>query len=67
MISFTLKNLVNENKRKEKDELIVQLWNYNAIHLIVGVFEKIIRELYYENVQMKKICTKRKINSWKYI
>lgn len=63
MISFTLKNLVNENKRKEKDELIVQLWNYNAIHLIVGVFEKIIRELYYENVQMKKICTKRKINS----
>lgn len=67
MISFTLKNLVNENKRKEKDELIVQLWNYNAIHLIVGLFEKIIRELYYENVQMKKICTKRKINSWKYI
>ena len=63
MISFTLKNLVNENKRKEKDELIVQLWNYNAIHLIVGLFEKIIRELYYENVQMKKICTKRKINS----
>lgn len=61
MISFTLKNLVNESKRKEKDELIVQLWNYNAIHLIVGVFEKIIRELYYENVQMKKYVPKEKL------
>lgn len=61
MISFTLKNLVNESKRKEKDELIVQLWNYNAIHLIVGIFEKIIRELYYENVQMKKYVPKEKL------
>lgn len=61
MISFTLKNLVNENKRKEKDELIVQLWNYKAIHLIVGVFEKIIRQLYYENVQMKKYVPKEKL------
>lgn len=61
MISFTLKNLVNESKRKEKDELIVQLWNYNAIHLIVGVFEKIIRELYYENIQMKKYVPKEKL------
>ena len=61
MISFTLKNLVNENKRKEKDKLIIQLWNYNAIHLIVGVFEKIIRELYYKNVQMKKYVPKEKL------
>lgn len=61
MISFTLKNLVNESKRKEKDELIVQLWNYNAIHLIVGIFEKIIRELYYENVQVKKYVPKEKL------
>ena len=58
MISFTLKNLVNENKRKEQDKLIIQLWNYNAIHLIVGIFEKIIRELYYENVQVKKYVPK---------
>ena len=48
-------------KIKEKDELIVQLWNYNAIHLIVGLFEKIIRELYYENVQMKKYVPKEKL------
>lgn len=61
MISFTLKNLVNEYKRKEKDELIIQLWNYNAIHLIVGVFEKILRELYYENVQMKRYVPKEKL------
>lgn len=61
MISFTLKNLVNENKRKEKDKLIIQLCNYNAIHLIVGVFEKIIRELYYKNVQMKKYVPKEKL------
>lgn len=58
MISFTLKNLVNENKRKEQDKLIIQLWNYNAIHLIVGIFEKIIRELYYENLQVKKYVPK---------
>ena len=61
MISYTLKNLVNESKRKEKDELIIKLWNYNAIHLIVGVFEKIIRELYYENIQMKKYIPKEKL------
>ena len=41
-----------------QDKLIIQLWNYNAIHLIVGVFEKIIRELYYENVQIKKYVPK---------
>ena len=58
MISFTLKNLVNENKRKEQDKLIIQLWNYNAIHLIVGIFEKIIRELYYESIQIKKYVLK---------
>lgn len=61
MISFTLKNLVNENKRKEKDKLIIQLWNYNAIHLIVGIFEKIIRELYYEKIQVKKYVPKNNL------
>lgn len=61
MISFTLKNLVNENKRKEPDELIIRLWNYNAIHLIVGVLEKIIRELYYEKIQVKKYVPKSKL------
>lgn len=61
MISFTLKNLVNANKRKEPDELITRLWNYNAIHLIVGVFEKIIRELYYEKIQVKKYVPKSKL------
>lgn len=62
MMSFTLKNLVNENKRKEKDKMIIQLWNYNAIHLIVGIFEKIIRELYCENVQTKKYVLKSKLS-----
>lgn len=61
MISFTLKNLVNENKTKEPDELIIRLWNYNAIHLIVGVLEKIIRELYYEKIQVKKYVPKSKL------
>ncbi len=61
MISFTLKNLVNENKTKEPDKLIIRLWNYNAIHLIVGVLEKIIRELYYEKIQVKKYVPKSKL------
>lgn len=61
MISFTLKNLVNENKTKESDELVIRLWNYNAIHLIVGVLEKIIRELYYEKIQVKKYVPKSKL------
>lgn len=61
MISFTLKNLVNENKTKEPDELITRLWNYNVIHLIVGVLEKIIRELYYEKIQVKKYVPKSKL------
>ena len=54
MISYTLKNLIIELKKKEKDKLVIQLWNYNAIHLIIGVFEKILRELFYEYVQVNK-------------
>lgn len=54
MISYSINNLILELKKSEKDELIIQLCNYNVLHLVIGVFEKIIRELFYEYIKEDK-------------
>ena len=54
MLSFSLKNLLVEIQKNEKDLLIFEYMNYNTLHLIIGIIEKILREICYKFLVLNK-------------
>lgn len=54
MLNYSLKVCIECNSSEEKDELICRLNNYNTIHLVIGIIEKILRELFYRYIGVNK-------------
>lgn len=51
MLGHAIETVINEFKSDKKDELIIKLCNYNVLHLLIGIFEKILREILYTQIQ----------------
>ena len=54
MLNYALKNLLIENQREEKDNLVCEYWNYNVLHLSIGIIEKVLREICYKFIIVNK-------------
>ena len=54
MLSFSLKNVMVEREKEKQDSLINEYYNYNAIHLCVGIIEKVLREISYTILKMNQ-------------
>ena len=54
MLNYSLKNLLIENQREERDKLICECWNYNVLHLSIGIIEKVLREICYKFIIVNK-------------
>ena len=54
MLNYSLKVCIDCNISEEQDELVCRLNNYNTIHLVVGIIEKILRELFYKSIGVNK-------------
>lgn len=61
MLSFSLKNLIIEMQKEEKDNLIYEYWNYNILHLSIGIIEKILREICYKFIIVNKYIPYNKL------
>lgn len=54
MLNYALKNLLIENQREERDNLVCEYWNYNVLHLSIGIIEKVLREICYKFIIVNK-------------
>ena len=54
MLNYSLKVCIDCNISEKQDELVCRLNNYNTIHLVVGIIEKILRELFYKSIGVNK-------------
>ena len=54
MLNYALKNLLIENQREERDNLVCEYWNYNVLHLSIGIIEKVSREICYKSLIVNK-------------
>lgn len=54
MLNYALKNLLIENQREERDNLVCEYWNYNVLHLSIGIIEKVLREICYKFIIINK-------------
>ncbi len=54
MLNYSLKNLLIENQREERDKLVCEYWNYNVLHLSIGIIEKVLREICYKFIIVNK-------------
>ena len=53
-LNYSLKNLIIENQREERDNLVCEYWNYNVLHLTIGIIEKVLREICYKFIIVNK-------------
>ena len=54
MLNYALKNLLIENQKEERDNLVCEYWNYNVLHLSIGIIEKVLREICYKFIIVNK-------------
>ena len=54
MLNYALKNLLIERQREERDKLVCEYWNYNVLHLCIGIIEKVLREICYKFIIVNK-------------
>lgn len=54
MLNYALKNLLIENQIEERDNLVCEYWNYNVLHLSIGIIEKVLREICYKFIIVNK-------------
>jgi len=54
MLNYALKNLLIESQREERDKLVCEYWNYNVLHLCIGIIEKVLREICYKFIIVNK-------------
>ncbi len=54
MLNYALKNLLIESQREEWDKLVCEYWNYNVLHLCIGIIEKVLREICYKFIIVNK-------------
>ena len=54
MLNYALKNLLIENQREGRNNLVCEYWNYNVLHLSIGIIEKVLREICYKFIIVNK-------------
>lgn len=54
MLSFSLKNLLVELQKEEKDLLVCEYWSYSVLNLSIGIIEKTLREICYNFIIVNK-------------
>ena len=61
MLNYALKNLLIENQKEERDNLVCEYWNYNVLHLSIGIIEKVLREICYKFIIVNKYIPYRNL------
>ena len=62
MLNFSLKNTIIENKKYDRDGLSCEYWNYNTLHLSIGIIEKILREMAYNILIVNQYTARNVLN-----